>query len=223
MARGYYAIGTTLAGMVNLSTYFTYPPKSVRNSQPVPLAGGVRRRALSGRMRASGAINGVLLFDYMPQAEYEAFMFAVFGGFDVASVQRYFMLFDESGHYSPFSGWIERPTIAWETDKALTAVAFPLHDLALKSVTKTTATLTASERLAYSNSAGGNTTITLMAASAVQANTVVSVQKTAAANTVSVARGGSDTINGATSSLTLTALGDRVDLVSDGVSAWVTL
>lgn len=222
MARSYYAIGSTLAGMVNLHTYFTYPPKSVRNNQPVPLAGGVRRRALSGKLRASGWINSVLWFDYVPQSEYEAFIYAVFGGFTTASVQRYFTLFDESGHYSSFYGYIERPSVAWETDKALTTVAFPLSKLILQSVTKTANyTVTTADHLVYADTTGGNITLTLPALAGVTQNVVYSFQKTAAANTLTLDADGSETIDGA-ATLALTAQHARVDLVSNG-SQWLTI
>ncbi len=66
--------------------------------------------------------------------------------------------------------------------------------------------------------------MTLCAASAVQVNTVVSIVKyVSALNTLSIARGGSDTIQNGTASLTRTALGARVDLVSDGVSNWTVI
>jgi hypothetical protein len=220
----YYATGATLAGMVNLSTYFKHPPRSVRGNSPTPLTGGVRRRSLSGRMRADGFIDSALVFDYVSQAQYEAFVYAVFGGFTTVSAQRYFTLFDASGHFSPYYGFIELPTVNWETSDALTTVVFPLSNLVLQSVTKsTTATLTASERLAYCNTGSGGFTVTLCAANAVQASTIVSLVKTSASNTLTIARAGSDLINGASTSLTRTANYARVDLVSDGAAAWVTL
>lgn len=220
----YYAIGSTLAGLVNMSTYFRFSPRSVRSSQPTPLMGGVRRRALSGIGRADGFINSALTLDFASQAQYEAFIYAVFGSFTTASIQRYFTLFDVSGHFSPYLGYIEQPTMNWETSDALTNLVFPLSNLVLQTATKTTtASLTSSERLVYANTAGGGFTATLCAANAVQASTVVSVVKTSGTGTLTIARAGSDTINGGTSSLTRTTIYSRVDLVSDGASAWTTI
>lgn len=218
----YYAIGSTLAGLVNMSTYFRFSPRSVRSSQPTPLMGGVRRRALSGIGRADGFINSSLTLDFASQAQYEAFVYAVFGGFTTASIQRYFTLFDVSGHFSPYLGYIEQPTMNWETSDALTNLVFPLSNLVLQSATKTSGyTVTTSDRLLYANTSGGSITFALPAVAGVVANTVFSFVKTSASNTMTLDPNASETINGA-STYAVTANYSRVDVYSNG-SQWIVL
>lgn len=218
----YYAIGSTLAGMVNMSTYFRYPPKSVRSAQPAPLLGGVRRRSLAGLGRADGHINSNLVLDFASQSEYETFVYAVFGSFTTLSVARYFTLFDTSGHFSPYYGYIEQPTINWETSDALTNVVFPLANLVFQSVTKTgNYTVTTADHLVYANTAGGNITLTLPAVAGVAQNVVYSAVKTSASNTLTLDGNSAETIDGA-ATLAVTANNARVDLVYNG-SQWVTI
>lgn len=218
----YYAIGSTLAGLVNMSTYFRFSPRSVRSSQPTPLMGGVRRRALSGIGRADGFINSSLALDFASQAQYEAFIYAVFGGFTTASIQRYFTLFDVSGHFSPYLGYIEQPTMNWEASDALTNLVFPLSNLVLQSATKTSGyTVTTSDHLLYCNTASGSITLALPALSGVTQNVVYSAVKTSASNTLTLDPSGSEQISGA-STYAVTANYSRVDVYSNG-SAWVVL
>lgn len=217
----YYAVGSTLAGLVNVETYTEFPPRAV-DGNAIPLLGGVRRRALSGRPRASGWINGVLLFEGMTRDAYRAFVYAVFGGFDVTGVQRYFTLFDESGAFSPFQGYIERATPTYGDDSTLLGVAFPLSKLVLQSVTKTANyTVGLGDHLVYGDTTSGNVTLTLPALSGVTQNVVYSFQKTAAANSLVIDGNGSETVNG-NANVTLTAQHARVDLVSNG-SQWLTI
>lgn len=218
----YYAIGSTLAGMVNMSTYFRYPPKSVRSAQPAPLLGGARRRSLAGLGRADGHINSNLVLDFASQSEYETFVYAVFGSFTTFSVARYFTLFDTSGHFSPYYGYIEQPTINWETSDALTNVVFPLANLVLQSATKTSNfTVTTSTRLLYADTSGGSVTFALPAVAGVNANTIFSFVKTSASNNMVLDPNSSEQIAGA-STLTVTAQYERVDIYTDG-SAWYRL
>lgn len=217
----YYAVGSTLAGLVNVETYTELPPRAV-DGNAIPLLGNVRRRALSGRPRSSGWINGVLLFEGMTRDAYRAFVYAVFGGFDVSGVQRYFTLFDETGAFSPFQGYIERATPTYGDDSTLLGVAFPLSKLVLQSVTKTANyTVTTADHLVYADTTGGNITLTLPALAGVTQNVVYSFQKTAAANTLTLDADGSETIENA-ATLALTAQHARVDLVSNG-SQWLTI
>lgn len=222
MPSSYTSIGATLAGLVNVERVYTLISHGLPSAL-TPLTGLVRRRTLSGRPRHDGAIDGTLQIDYGSRAALNNFMNGVFGGWTTPGVQRYLTLLDESGQYSPFLGYIEKPTFEVAPGGALRSIVFPLLDLTLQSVSKNTnATLTASERLVYADTSSGNITLTLPAASAVGAYTVVSVVKAAAANTLTAQRAGSDTLNGGTS-VALTAQYARVDLVSDGVSKWTSL
>lgn len=223
MAQTYFSIGSTLAGLTNIESTYGLIANVLPDAR-IPLTGGIRRRSLAGVSRADGFINGVLRVDFAAQSELDSFVYAIFGGYTTVSAAKYMSLIDETGHYSSFYGYIDKPSSSVVSGGYLRNIEFQLAALTLQTVTKTTtASLTASERLVYANTAGGGFTATLCAANAVQANTVVSVVKTSATGTLTVARAGSDTINGGTSSLTRTSNYSRIDLVSDGVSAWVTI
>ena len=220
----YFAIApdAELANLINVETWTKLPPH-ILPDRAIPLTGKVRRRALSGAARHDGMIEGVLAFDLMARADFNTFMIAVFGDFVTPSKQISLTLIDESGTYSPFLGTIEKPTFEIAAGGMLREITFPLADLTLQSVTKTGAyTITAADRLVYGDTSGGSFTLTLPAASAIQPNTVISVGKVGASNTLTVQRVGADTINGGTS-LALTANAARIDLVSDGVSKWVSI
>jgi len=223
MAQTYFSIGSTLAGLTNIESTYGLIANVLPDAR-IPLTGGIRRRSLAGVSRADGFINGVLRVDFAAQSELDSFVYAIFGGYTTVSAAKYMTLIDETGHYSSFYGYIDKPSSSVVSGGYLRNIEFQLAALTLQTVTKTSnATLTASERLVYASTASGNVTLTLVAASSVQANTVVSVVKTSASNTLSIQRGGSDTLNGGTSAITRTANYARVDLVSDGVSAWVTI
>lgn len=222
MQPSHHAIGTALSSLVNLAVAYSLTAH-VLPSNFVPLTGAVQRRSNAGRRRDDGAIVGALQVDIAERADLNVFMDAVFGGWVTPSVRVYMTLLTEDGWYNPMRVWLEKPTFQVAPGGALVNVQFPLFDAVVQSVTKAAnASLTTSERLAYGDTSGGNVTLTLPAASAVNAHTVMSVAKTATANTLTVQRAGGDTLNGGTS-VALTANGARVDLVSDGVSKWRSL
>lgn len=223
----HYAIGTTLANMVNIQAIVDQPAHA-KGDNRIPLLGPIGRRAADNSLTRVGSINKPLQVWAMLQTSMRTLINDTFGGYNVASKQLYVSAIGEDGYYSAFSVVLDRPyegenyTVSDAT--WLKGISIPGYGWLLQSVTKvTTATLTASERLVYGNTAGGGFTMTLPAASALQANTVLSIQKSAAANTLTIARAGADLINLSASSLTRAANNARVDLVSDGVSAWVTI
>ncbi len=210
------------ANLINVETWTKLPPH-VLPDRAIPLTGKVRRRALSGAARHDGHIDGALTFDLLARADFNAFVQAVFGGFTTSSQHISLTLIDELGYYSPFLGYIEKASFTIAPGGMLRDITFPLANLTLHSVTKTSAaTLTAADRLVYGDTSGGSFTLTLPAASALQPRTVLSVGKVGAGGTLTVERAGADTLNGG-SSLAFTGDGERVDLVSDGVGAWRSL
>lgn len=225
MPDAYFALGTTLAGLANVETITGYAPY-VLPTQTIPLQGPVARRVLSGAVVRAGAVVVPMQWDVMTLAALRALL-TTYWSYSTASASLYATWLDETGHYSPFAVTVSRPypgddyqinDQTWARQISLTA-----YNWTLQSVTKTSDyTVTTSDRLVYANTAGGNITLTLPAANAVSANTVFSASKTAAANTLTVQRAGSDTVNGGTNT-TATALNARIDLISDGVSAWVTI
>lgn len=221
MPRTYFAIGASLSALVNIERTYNLTGH-VLPSAFIPLTGLVRRRALSGRPRHDGAINGVLPIDLAERADLNTFMNGIFSGWTTPSVQMYMTLIDENGHYSPFLGYIEKPTYQIAPGGMLTGIEFALADLALQSVSKTSNyTVTASDRFIYGDSTSGSVTLTLPAAASVGAYTVFSFVKSVAANSLILDGDGSETIDGATTK-TLTAVYSRADIISNG-SAWVSI
>jgi hypothetical protein len=90
----------------------------------------------------------------------------------------------------------------------------------LTTVSATGALAPGNAGLVLVNAAGGNVTLTLPAASALNARPIffLLVRTDTSANTVTVQRAGADAIEGATS--LVLSVGARQPLVSDGVSAW---
>lgn len=223
----YFALGTTLANMVNVETWVDIPPH-ILDEGPAPLLGPVLIRLASGATRRDGFISHVWRFDLATRDDFNTLIYNITGAhFTTQSRQVYLSTIDETGHYSPFLAYVERPYpqegYRLRNGGFIDALVVRFNRLRLQSVTKTTTySITTSDRLVYGDTSGGSFTVTLPAASSATANTVYSVEKTAAANTLTIAADGSDTVNGG-SSLSLTSINSRYDLVSDGVSAWTSI
>jgi hypothetical protein len=221
----YFALGTTLAALANVETITEYAPH-VLPTQVIPLQGPAARRVLSGAVVRAGAVVMPMQWDVMKLSALRSLL-TTYWSYSTASANLYASWLDETGHYSPFSVTVSRPypgddyqinDQTWAKQISLTA-----YNWTLQSVTKTgDYTVTTSDRLVYANTAGGNITLTLPAASAVSANTVFSASKTSASNTLTVQRAGADTVNGGANT-TATALNARINVISNGVSAWVTI
>lgn len=219
----YFAVApdANLANLVNVETLTRAAPHILPDKM-MPLTGVVRRRSLSGKMRHDGALNGELIFDMMSRTALNTFVNTVFGDWETASMYVALTLLTENGYYSAFKGYIEKPTFTLAPGGYAREISCALSNLQLQTVTKTaSATLTAAERLVYGDTTTGSVTLTLPAASAVAANTVVSIEKRAAANNLVIDGNGAETIDGAATQ-TLTALYDRLDLYSTG-SVWKSI
>lgn len=225
--NAYFAIGTTLANMTNVETYLEVPP-NVLEQQPAPLLGGTLTALANGATRRDGFASHTWTLDLASRAHYDAFLLAATGAHYTAQSRGvYISTIDETGHYSPFFAYISRPypreTMRVTFGGWLRDIGVVFTGLQLQSVTKTSAyTITSADRLVYVDTTSGNVTVTLPAAATVTANTVYSVQKTAAGNTVTVDGDGADVINGA-ASVAISNLYGRYDLVSNGVSAWTSI
>jgi hypothetical protein len=231
MSDDFFAFGTTLAAMDNWETYYgdrLSQPPHLLPSDLVPLVGDVSNRALSGQLSRDGYSTARLVVPLIHADDLNALLVGLFGNYTTASIQCYFTSVDETNHYSPFYAWIDRPVIR-DYQVVLGGlyrqqVAFPLTNCIIQTIAaSSTHSQTSSERLIYADTTGGDFTVTLPSAAGVTANTIYSIMKTAAAHTLTIARAGSDTINGSASSLTLTALYGRYDYYSDGASAWRTV
>ena len=221
----YFALGTTLANLTNLETLTGYAPH-VLPAARVPLRGPIARRVLSGTVVRNGAVATSMQWDVMKLSDLRA-LTTTYWGDAKDSASLFASWLDETGHYSPFSVVVQRPYVGehYQINDTVWAkeIRLDAFDWRLQSSTKTSNyTVTTSDRLIYANTASGNITLTLPAASAPNANTVFSFVKTAAANTLIVQRAGSDTLNGGTS-VSLTALNARLNVISNGISAWVSI
>lgn len=223
MPRHYFAIGTTLANMVNLETYVAIAPH-VLPANLTPLSGPVKTRIMDASARRDGWVNSLWSWDRLSFADWRALVHNVMGGFAVASRQLYITTIGEDGYYSPFLCVVDKPYPQGELQPAIGGhdvmnIQMPINDAVLQSVTKTANySVTTSDRLVYGDTSGGNVTLTLPAAASVTPNTVYSFQKTSASNTLTLDGNSSETIDGATTQA-LTLLNARLDIVSDG-TAW---
>lgn len=224
MPSTYFALGTTLANMVNVETWVEIPAH-VLEEGVAALSGPVRTQLMDGSIRRDGIIPHAWRFDFESLAQFRTLIYQVTGAFFTAqSRQVYISTIDETGYYSPFLCTVEKPYPQehfrmqwWVKD-----IIVPFHDLALQSVTKTADyTVTTTDRLVYADTTSGNITLTLPAANTVTANTVYAFQKTAAANTLTLDANGSETIDSA-ATVALTALHSRYDLISNG-SSWTSI
>lgn len=225
MPNCYFALGASLAALANVETITEYAPH-VLPAQLIPLQGPAARRVLSGAVVRNGAVTLPMQWDVMRLSALRALL-TTYWGYTTASASLYASWIDETGHYSPFAVTVSRPYPGddYQVNDQVWArqISLSAYNWTLQSVTKTANyTITASDRLVYADTTGGSVTLTLPAANAVNANTVFSAVKTAAANTLTVQRAGADTVNGGTDTAA-SASGARIDLVSDGVSAWVTI
>lgn len=225
MVASYFGIGTTLANIVNFETYFGEAP-NVQPGDAIPLIAPNKLRTDSGKARRNGFVTVPAKWESVYQTELRTFIYAIFGGYTVASVQVYVTWIGEDGYYSPFLCEIDRPVIG--QDYQLSASGFFVEGLqmqltnpVLQSVTKTAATytVTTSDKLVYGDTTSNTITLTLPALAGVTADTVYSFQKTATANSLVLDGSGAETVNG-TATHTLTALNARVDIVKDGAANW---
>ncbi len=229
MPDGYFAIGSTLAGLTNIEA--TAPTAIFHAlSQRIPLQGPVARRTLDNAVQRNGSIDVPLACDSMKLSDLDALILAHWSDYTTASATLFISWLDETArngaaHYSPFSCELERPVEGqhyqvsangyWARD-----VQIPAYNLVRQeNIENATATITTSERYNESDTTGGAVVLTLPAANTVNANTVFSFVKTGGGNTLTLDGNGAEEIDGST---TLVVTG-RVNIVSDGVSAWSSI
>ncbi len=217
----YYAIGATLAGMVNLEYTYDLTAHVVPN-RALPLTGVNRKRAMSGKMRHSGAINGSLYLDVARRADLNAFMNAIFGGWETASVQKYMTLISEDGFYMPVLAYLEKPVFEIVNDVFVRPVEFGIAGAVVQSVTKTANyTVTTSDHFVKGDTTSGNVTLALPALAGVTPYVPYVFLKVASSNNLVLDPSSTEQVDGA-STKTLTALYSRAVLVYDGTQ-WVTI
>lgn len=224
MTDAYYSIGTTLANMQNIETAYGMLANT-KDTEGIALLPPGKERVASGALVRNGAISTGLAFSLVTAEQLRAFTYGVFGGLTTASASVFITAIDEYSRYSPFAVTIDRPYVEdyeLENNVWRRQMIVPCYGWALQEVTKTgNATLTTSERLVNGDTSGGNITLTLPVASAPEPDTVFSIVKTAAANTLTVDGNGSEAIDGS-ATIALTAAFERLDMVSNG-NGWVRI
>lgn len=198
--------------------YCEFPASSIERL--VPFTSRAPRKLANGAIREDGYINAELAFEIADRADLNDLMYAVFGGWTVASVERAISLMDESGHYSPYLAWMGKPSFRTARGGVYRLeVVFPLSNLRLQSATKTgNYTVTADDRLLYCNTTSGSITLALPAVATVNPYVMYSAIKTAAGNTLTLDPNSSEQINSA-STYAVTAVNARVDFYTDA-TAW---
>lgn len=216
----YFSFGTTLANMANVELSVGCIPPTYLAGGRIPLAGSVRRELGSGATRYDGWIEWQITFDKLTRVEYRGLLIAMFGSLTRQSRELYLSWYTDVGYIRPLRAYVDRPrseSFRDFTPEVMTGVVFPVRSLGVQSVTKTgNYTITTADRMVYADTGSGNITLTLPAADSVNPYTAYSIEKIASANTVTIAPHAGDSV----SPTSLTALGENVDLVSDGVLTW---
>jgi len=231
MVSFYYSIatGTDLANLVNVEAIISKAPHSLQN-QAIPLLRPNAQRVLSGALQRNGKIVTPLPFSYLSQVDLEDFIVTIFGSYTTASKACVVSAIDTSNNYSPFRVTLDNPLAGqdfetvnstWQREVRIPGFGWELQSTSITSA-DSPYTCTSSVRLIYADTSSGSITVTLPAANSPAANTVFSFVKTSASNTLTVQRAGSDTVNGGTS-VAVTALYARVNLISNAGTAWSSI
>src|SRR5687768_5460608 len=160
----YFAIGTTLANMVNAETYLETPPHILEDG-PAPLIGAVANRVRSGLLNRDGFIFHNWRLDYESRDDFNDYIQSDVGGLSVAGLEVYITTIDETGHYSPFLCALDRPypqeNYHIAVGRWIRDLVVPFAHLRLQSATKTgNYTMTASDRLIYGDTTAATRTMT---------------------------------------------------------------
>lgn len=230
MTQAYFCYGAALSSLVNVENTITTPPHILPEygGAPMPYAGGVARRLMSGRLKRGGRASAALMFDVFadPQAELMTLQRAIMGDLTTQSKSMYVITLDEWGEYTPFLCTVDAPylqqTKQFSINGYATAARFDLVGGVAQYSTKTSNySVTTADHLIYCDTTSGNITLSLAAISGFNADVPYRFVKTAAANDLVIDPNSSETINGA-STKTITALNASTTIIKSG-SAWVTI
>lgn len=227
MPKAYFAFGTTLANMTNLSAFINVVPHvmPITGGMPMPLLGNAGMRVLSGRLRRNGHAVGAWMFDdFETQDELDEFLIALFGSFTISSKELYVSTIDEHGFYSPFKCDVDcvypGQTLS-QTNGIPVQARFDLVGGQLQSLNKSANyTVTTADHLIYVDTSGGDVTLSLPAVAGVNPNVTYAVVKTSASNSLILDPNGSETFDSA-GTKTVTPLNARLDYYTDGTK-WKT-
>lgn len=224
MPFNYFALGTSLATLANLEAILTdEPPPHVLEGGRIPLLGPIRRRTLGQTVQRNGVIDVPIRFDVLHWSNLDSLITTYFG-YTSGYAALYATWLAEDGYYYPYAVTLERP---YEGEQYRLVDSVNARDITIPAfdwvrqvnTENSTTTITTSERYTESDTTGGAVVLTLPAAAAVEPNTLFGFSKTGGANALTLDGDGSEEINGNT---TLVVTG-RVDIQSDGVSAWTSI
>lgn len=231
MTLQYFCVGAALNSLVNVETLVRFPPGTalIQGGSPMPLTGGTGRRLLSKRLKRSGNANAAWLWGYFEtdQTELKALRIAVLGDItSTVSRERYVIMPDENGDWSPFLCHIDAPYIGQSMDMHNDVprnVRFDIVGGVLQYLTKTgNYTVTVSDHLIYCDTTSGSITLTLPALSGVTADIPFRFVKTAAANNLVLDGNGAETVDGGATK-TITALNASTTIIKSSATAWVSI
>lgn len=227
MTDGFFGAGATLAGITNFEMVVSGVANHLDNGR-IPYSGPVATRLMDSFLRRDGKINNQLVFDDATDTDRMALNLFLFGDQLTNCAELYVTALDEFGFYTPYLAVVDRPYelqnyIPVNETYYRNGLILPLNWCRIQSVNKSANyTLSINDGLLYVDTTSGDVTITMFAASAINANVPRGIVKTTAAHNLIIARAGSDLIDGATSK-TLTAKNARADLYSDHVSTFTSI
>lgn len=228
MTLAYFAIGTTLANMVNVESIISLPPSTTDGGARMPLQGGVAKRLLSKKLQRSGDANAAWMWPYFEndQTDLDTLQLFIFGDFTTSSKSMYVTTQDERGKYSPFLVYIDAPyegVSKASVNDVPYYVRFDLSGGILQYLDKSANyTVTLGDHYINLDTSGGSRTLALPAVATVVPNVIYTAVKTSASNSLIIDPSGAETISGA-STLTKTALNARVDYYTPDNLVWLTL
>jgi hypothetical protein len=214
------SVSTDVGDIKNLEVNYITEPMDF--DAPIPFTSRRPRRMDNGAMREDGHIDSAVVMRLARRADLDTLIYAIYGGWEVSSVERAASLRDERGGYSPYLLHLGKPQISFPTGGYWrTQVLFPCNNCRLQTVTKTANyTVTVDDRFIYANTARGSITLALPAVATVNPYTIYTAIKTASANNLVLDPSGAETISGA-STLTKTVVNTRVDFWTDAVAWYV--
>lgn len=216
----YFAIGSSLATLVNLETLITDPPH-IPDGGLVPFVGSVGKRAADGTLTRDGFQNGKWLLDLIASSELFSFIYGRYASYTVSSQRFYVSTLDESGGYSPYYASVERPSNADGTFHSANANGYwipnalwNLTDCQLQTASKSANyNVSSSDHFLYADATSGSVVLTLPDPATVNAYIVYSAVLTATASSHTVSFKYGSTTYASTSTIY-----GRINVYSDGVN-----
>lgn len=100
--------GHDVASPANVESIVTDAP-TVLPDQLVSYLGDVKETALSGKSRRDGTINHRWTWDYMSVSDLNTLIMTIFGNFTTASKAVTIITIDETGAYSKWNAYVDKP------------------------------------------------------------------------------------------------------------------